>query len=81
VQDLLQRWSNRHGLSRRGYESLQKVTETICMLEAWRTKKDIASLKITEHQVVMATRFRIFDQSEWLNRAFHPNWPQHRISD
>jgi magnesium chelatase family protein len=77
----LQLWTHRHGLSRRGFESIQKVAETVCLLEAWRDQKAIDSLKISEDHVVLATRFRIFDQTAWLDRAFNPDWPQYQAPD
>ena len=81
VQDQLRLWAHRHGLSRRGLESIRKVAETACLLDAWRNEKRIDSLKISEHHLVIASRFRIFDQTTWLDRAFNPNWPQHLDSE
>jgi hypothetical protein len=81
VKHQLHAWSQQRGVSRRGFESLQNVAETACLIEAWQDQRTTESFKISENHMVLATRFRIFDQTEWLDRAFNPQWPQHHTAD
>jgi len=81
VKHQLHAWSQQRGVSRRGFESIQHVAETACLIEAWQHQKATESLKISENHMVLATRFRIFDQTEWLDRAFNPQWPQYHTTE
>ena len=81
VKQQLHAWAQQRGLSRRAFESIQKVAETACLIEAWQQQRTTESLKISENHMVLATRFRIFDQTEWLDRAFNPQWPQYHTTD
>ena len=77
----LERWSYTSGLSRRGLESARAVADTACLLDAWQSNREKKSHKISENNVVTATRMRIFDQSAWLSRAFAPSWPHYPSSE
>lgn len=77
----LEGWSNRNGLSRRGFKSAQTVAETACLLDAWQNRRTKKSQKISEQHVVIATRLRIFDQTDWLSRAFATSWPHYPSSE
>ena len=55
VKHQLHAWSQQRGVSRRGFESIQHVAETACLIEAWKHQKATESLKISENHMVLAT--------------------------